>query len=1019
LLNTNLKLPWILNRQPTFTGILHVGEEVPITKTAATINDKYSPNIIVNGNEIIFTPDYGLDYGFNRVYVSVAFENGHIACAYWNFEVKKNPPQISGFLGDAKGRRYFICFDGEIDSKKIEDKSNWKLNGSSDLIEKVNYMDFGDWAVVYLVDESKHENFRDQDYHLSYDAGRGSTEFLLIPEERQPRDGGGGRDGGCGEIVYNDETDKHLSVESEFHAITYKVIKEPDCNLEVEWILDVTEVPDVTNECQTALNIDKSHIQHMDFCYGANSFPVAAGHYTLYFPWCYRIQMKVKVWDSEDPPNLVWESPSWDFPLDAEPPQFVVEPILMNGDDAGDFVLDKYYELFGQGAPVPLGIVNMILFLKNDFNKCRQFFLWAGIDMFGKDESGNDKTHLGCLDEYISINYGFTPDADSPICFNVDLAWPLDAFSVDLHPESYLEHIEWSDPDHNPLPMDKHLDGEFKLWVLDYWAWIGGLESQIRGHEDTFTMRPVLKDTPGTGESNWVRYPNIYQDLSIGCDGENVEGLVVHFIEPAEERKQFINLEVGEKLPEDVPDIQRENKIDVIVEVELLEPYWIAPGTKLRVFWKDPEIDTEPMKTMTPFGPKAPTERPKFPWLTDSRDACLGDEVWPFGSPSRLFPDPRVHQGAWQIDPVDPGQTPDNSDSSEYSVSQFSNCSNNVYHRILPYQRGGFIQGHYYRTQEIDLAYYFNNTCDNPQTFPFKFYTSNFAGDNYKFFASIVDPDNDPVEVTCEVAESPIIHVWRKAYVEFSEMRHDDDPNVCCENEDYEYPHFEGPYNADRAKIVDFAHKMFDDCFIDLQEGRVDRRDLGDADEPPEEIDKSAPGTLHEDMVSDGGLPSYSDDWTHLEDRLPPPSTTPHVAQVLSIDGYEGSYCPCFDPESIEKLGFATHTYPSGLPISAILVGSTTDLIKGLGKHNAFAIDGHVLRNIEYIKIAIALHELSHGFGLYYSAIDPIACGHKSGPGILWSEDNWDCSMYDALTFRKSHLWGDHVFLMRFNPRIP
>ncbi len=499
MLNTNLKLPWTLDRQPTFTGILHVGEEVPIIRTAATINNKYSPNVIVNGKEVTFTPDYDLDYGFNRVYVSVAFENGHIACAYWNFEVKKNPPQISGFLGDAKGRRYFICFDGEIDSKKIEDKSNWKLNGSSDLIEKVNYMNFGDWAIVYLVDESKHQDFRDQDYHLSYDAGRGSTECLLIPEEKQPRDGG------CGSVSHDEINDVHFSVESESHALTYHVTRPPDCELRVEWQLDTKSVVNHSNPADTPLIFDRDS-QDIIPQQMTHIFPVGEGHHTLFFPWDCHSRLKVIVYEPGNPPITVWESPEWNFPADTSTPEYTLPPVMMNGEDAAVFVEEHYWEKtqLPQGE-LPLQIQNMIDSLNSPLTRCRKLVLWGAEDRFPPGQP-----HIGCLNCYNYLDWGWNPEEPPEGIWCPEPMSEWDAFVVDLPPYHNSEYrMGWSDPEHCPLPKDALSSREYKLWVFDYDLFVSVYKDEIAEHVDTFIMRPRVHDTAQT-RGNWLRANNIY-----------------------------------------------------------------------------------------------------------------------------------------------------------------------------------------------------------------------------------------------------------------------------------------------------------------------------------------------------------------------------------------------------------------------------------------------------------------------------------------------------------------------------
>jgi hypothetical protein len=974
LVNTSLRLPWTLDRNPTFCGILHTVEESPVILTEATVNNKYCSNVIVAGDEVTFTPDFDLEYGYNHVYISVKFENGHIACAQWRFDLKKEPPKINGFLGDEKGRRYFICFDGEIESKEIENVSNWKLNGSSDLIEKVDYLNYGNWALVQLVGEDEKQGFRDQDYYLSFDCGKGSgTEMLLIPQEKPPRESEEGKGGGCATVIHN-TNDIHFSQESEMHALTYEITyNEPECDLYVEWMLDTEIVYNRSNPATTPLYIDQSSAvgnpQQL-----AHRFPIGRGHHTLFFPWDRNSTLKVRIYEGNPTPYPIWESPYWRFPADVQPPELTQQPIMMTGAEASDFVEQHYWEKTElTPGQLPVWIQNLVDELNQPWNRCMKFVLWGAEDRYIGD------SHLGCMGFKNIIDWGWDPNSP-PFKIWIPPMSILDAFQIDLPPfAEYEPGVLWSDPAYNPLHADCYADGEYKLWVFPFEDWLNWYHDDIAGHEDTLIMRPRVMDT-AEGGGNWLRADNIYSQFITSCQSGS-SSVAVEFIFPEPgDRKQFINLAEGDNLPKELKAKEfRDDWIRVALRVTIPRNTVLPPGTKLVLSWLDPPIDGSPF-TEASSNPPGRQARDPFPWLDTSaeyRKQCPDDpfalEAWPFDPPyeNEAFPDPCLN----------------GLDNSENRLNDFQRLNGRLclYGAIiLHYFQAGFSSSRY-NPYIINLNDYFTDNCENYAIIDTVFYTSNFGGDNYILNAKVVFPPDSEV---CGYAEHDgIISVWRKVYMEPTFMAHGY-RDMCIT-----YPKFKGPFYLENS--IEYMRNAFDDCFIDIEEGYV------------EEF-----YTQYREVVEKNAIWDYASYYTRFLYR-----TTDHRTQLLYIDNLTGGLCP------VRGVSYTMGATP--IPYierfhSGVALGTIYDLYHTLQEDRM--IDGILTSNDRYITLNSAAHELGHA--LAFQEYSDIVTGHKSGPGLMWLTRGGvdDCLSAEGDKFdnnRMSYFWGDHVFVMRLNPVLP
>ncbi|MCD6217537.1 hypothetical protein J7L05_06725 [bacterium] len=65
-----------------------------------------------------------------------------------------------------------------------------------------------------------------------------------------------------------------------------------------------------------------------------------------------------------------------------------------------------------------------------------------------------------------------------------------------------------------------------------------------------------------------------------------------------------------------------------------------------------------------------------------------------------------------------------------------------------------------------------------------------------------------------------------------------------------------------------------------------------------------------------------------------------------------------------------------------------------------------------------ATHELGHAIA-FHNQISQKTIGHFSGPGLMWSVQGMPCTVLSRKNGRRmSYFWGDHVFVMRFDPEI-
>jgi len=982
-------LPYTLNTKPTFTGILHTKETVPIKQVGATINSKFCDNVKLDGANISFTPEFDLAYGCYKVYISVVFENSHVACAWWRFEVLKEPPNISGFLGDFEGRKYYVCFSREIDKERLIDVSNWSLNGDSSLIEKVEPWHIGNWAIVQIVSEKQKAKLRDQDYYLCFDTGDGITETLLIPEEVKGDNGGPGLETGCGQIEHFPSQDVHYSFESEFHALTYKVVLQPNCELNAQWIMDSEFNFDISNSQYTPLSEATStvlgwNLQHVD-----HRFPLSRGHHSLFYSPDVRSHFEVHVWDNRNPPNFIWQCLQ-DFPADLTAPEFTLDPIFMTGEEAAGF-LEEHYWIKKQEPPgeLPLYIQNMIDLLRTDDFKCRKLVLW------GAEDKGPRGFHHGYMWEYGHLDWGWdenSPPYDTWIQNDQDT---LGAFVVDLPPEAPLETRPWNDPPYNPLWVDGEWQGEYKVWIFDYELFINANLTDVSEHHDTFIMKPMVVDFNG----NWKRAENIFVDFY-----DEPNNFQLNFIYPTAaggiKSRQYINLTPGEDLPEPIPDESRGETIDVKVEIVTPPNIVIPQGSLVCFSWEDPAIDDYPSSTTNPPGNDS---RPLFPWVnmsTDDRQACTDDPNKIIGY---CYPDPDPEENCPLPDPTGNVNEPsyphsDNSFPIQYGEKGFpSNLD--AYCKDIHYYKPGYgVDRKHSQCVEIEP-----NNAENCHTIvETEFHTSNFGGDNYILRACICIPIWDSEEYEWEwifypwISSGTTINVWRKIWVELAFMEEADrDPNVQGEywaswqdpndpeQEPVKYYHFNGPFSA---YCLEYIRNAFDDCFIEVGEG------------PGRDYDTEWVDTLGKLLLA----------WYAHVKTLFHIRGTPHCFQLLYVDHLIDP------PEDWRFLERGVTPDPNENHHSFGASGSIKEIYKQ--DIDFLYIDKQETRKYYEIISNTSAHELGHALGFGSGGL--ICNGHVSGPGLMWAAHDFCDNAPITKSRRMSYFWGDHVFVLRAAPDI-
>jgi hypothetical protein len=972
LLNSESEFPITYLKRPVFTGILHATEETAIREIGATINNVlYYNNIVFNGKEITFSPDFDLKPGRYNVYLAIIFDNDKIACATWRFIVLDTIVQISGFLGDEKGRQYFICFNQWVDKKLIEDTSNWTLNGDSSLIEKTEFLDWCNWAKVQLVSNEQKADFRDQDYILAFNNGFSTSEVLLIPEEKIQNTDEGKESEGCGEIIHDVELDINRFIESDFFAITYEVKKEPDCNLEAEWTMDLS-IHHQHSDGRTApltqtRDMIVSHNEQL-----SHVFPLAAGHHTLFFPFYEDASLGIKVWDNDNPPNLIWQSPpEWSFQADNETPTYTLTPRLLKGEEVADFLEDHYWDKLNQVPGVlPWQISNMLELLRSDELKCNIFCIWGA-----EDRKPGGLTHLGCLSEYGWLDWGWDENAPPYDNWNSGDCNPLNVFSLDLPPPANSELRAWSDQEYNPLEIDSFSDGEYKVWIFDYEGFIQIHDDIILEHDSSFIMKPRVEDVSFAG-GNWKRADNIYRSFSSYCDSR-FNGFKITFLEPSgADRKQYININPSDTLPTPVPNLnQVGNKISVQIKIEKDIYAILTEHHKLYVYWDDPAIT-------------GVSSNRKFPWLTDSRESCPpAGTLWPFvGEPNVLFPNSQSSEG-------------DNSDSTETTEMSFKqlNSKTTIYDVNFNYKEGGFGTERS-RTRIFNLLDYPELECNNEVIIEFDFYTSNFAGDNYRLCASIFSLPG----LLCAFSSSPVITVWRLMYLEYAYMNNPDEI-ICHEgNLLNEYDHYSGSFDFGYSGMLSYISNALNECFIEVRAGK----NGGIDSKCPTKYEFQLPD-LDDNPAEYSHLSYYANEETNFHNP-----SFPHSRQILSVDSNSGYACPLRNYTSENLIG-ATTRHQDERKHCFVFFGGINDLdsIGGI-----FAVDSKILDNMNHAAYNVALHELGHSIAFMQDIDNEVTRGHESGPGVMWKISS--CPETTQRNMIKSYFWGDHIFILRAAPDI-
>jgi hypothetical protein len=978
LLNPNIKHQWTLNRCPDFTGIIHTDFDLPITKVIANIDDERKGEAIVQGNRISYNPGFDLPFGSHHVYLSIQFEKDNIIAASWSFTILKSPPSISGFLGSSEKRKYYLCFDHEIDKTRLEDKAYWAVNGDQTLIKEIKFLNIGNWVEVTLASAEEKESFRDDDYHISFDTGSGIVSRLLIPEKIEMDSPGGGGKSGCGSIEHDPEEDIHQAVESESHAIAYKVTRPPDCELDALYTINMKTYYNHQKAPLTRLGQDVNDpnadgvANHVSL---GSVFALNSGWHTLFFPYTDDIQLQVDVINPGSPPVTIWHSPYWRFNADLTAPRFELKPVVMHGAEAADFLERHYwYKAAGvtyePGQPFPNPpdrIQNACTLLRSELMSCEKFILVGTLD-----------DHRAGGHNYIWVDIGPSPDLPPTDTWaNNDSDLLNSCCWIDVDPEYCEENIHWHDPAYDPYDCDGFWEGEYKVWFIPY--------SILDNYPENYIMRPRYLDTA----SNWRREDDIrHLDIDGTCDD-----FVVKFLKPSSgNMKKYINLQIGETLPENIPDEQRGRNLPVKVKIynkSVSQPHGIPDFFFVALSWIDPQIDRSVLDTKNPPGY---VDRQIFPWLTDSPIAgkCAGQnvEVWPWDNlPGIRFPNPETPPSGCL-----PANYPhvDNSYpcfNNPISPKSFSDLGD-AYGYTLTYQKPG------YGSDQEYIYYAFPELCET--TFETEFWTSNFGGDNYILTAQLTLG----FPCTPSVTHEGTITVWRKAYVSLPYMASypnpprpvPPEPNnpkyLTPEGDTKPYTHYDGPYYV--YWDLQYFRRAFDDGFIEIQEVESDS------------------WTQYQDIIADEqALSQYLHTYACNND----PHLIPHCYQFFDCD-HLGHH-----PYSYANRLLGSTCLPDENHHSAIAYGSIRDIFSE--ELDTERIDG--FETFDSVKISgnIATHEMGHSMILHKIA-DQKSTGHMSGPGIMWAP--WDtatCPINSRKNGKRtSYFWGDHIFLMRIIPEL-
>jgi hypothetical protein len=185
-----------------------------------------------------------------------------------------------------------------------------------------------------------------------------------------------------------------------------------------------------------------------------------------------------------------------------------------------------------------------------------------------------------------------------------------------------------------------------------------------------------------------------------------------------------------------------------------------------------------------------------------------------------------------------------------------------------------------------------------------------------------------------------------------------------------------------------FVRNAYDDCFIDVQWS-----DEGDMN------------TQYRDKIMNSDdLNYYCDHYTWFHYR-----NTPHCVQELDCDHLR------YHPTWYGNLVYGLTCFTPYNCHTSIAYGSIRDIFPN---YDSRWIDYNEITDPYIISGVTAAHELGHSLAFYEQSSQK-NMGHVSGPGVMWSSEGCECSLDpEKKPKRKSSLWGDHVFVLRFDPDI-